>query len=416
MRRFSGVKVISKELNLIADICYIAVFVRRARSGEKLKHPLLLLTLLAFIAGPLSLATTAQAAASSNSSASKSQAKPAKAKNVAAKDKTKKSKKKSAANSKTNKNVKNSAAKAMRASYAQPVEPPLRAMRGLSAETLLGEELDLNSSAALVFDQATGSALYAKNIDVPTSIASITKLMTAMVVLDADLSLADEIQVNSEDVDRLKGTGSRIALGTRLTREELLHLALIASENRAASALSRAYPGGRSAFITAMNRKARAIGMQDSRFVDSTGLNSANRATAADLVKLVEAAYRYPLIREISATGSYDVTVPGTRVVKVKENGKVRKVYRAVQKHIAFNNTNSLTRNEEWDIGVSKTGYINEAGHCLVMQTRIADQPVIIVLLDSVGKWGRIGDAQRIRKWLEHDTPVAIHKPAGTST
>jgi serine-type D-Ala-D-Ala endopeptidase (penicillin-binding protein 7) len=387
----------------------------RARSGEKLKHLLLLLTLLAFIAGPLSLATGAQAASQSNSSSSKSQANSAKAKNVSAKDK-KKSKKKSAAKKKTSKSVKKSGAKATRVSLAPPVEPPLRAMRGVGAETLLGEELDLKSSAALVFDQATGAALYAKNIDVPTSIASITKLMTAMVTLDADLSLADEIQVNSEDLDRLKGTGSRIALGTRLTREEMLHLALIASENRAAAALSRAYPGGRPAFIKAMNRKAREIGMHDSRFVDSTGLDSGNRATAADLVKLVEAAYRYPLIREISATGSFDVTVPGTRVVKVKENGKVRKVYRSVQKHLAFTNTNSLTRNHEWDIGVSKTGYINEAGHCLVMQTRIADQPVIIVLLDSVGKWGRIGDAQRIRKWLEHDTPVAIHKPARTST
>jgi len=380
-----------------------------------LKNLLLLLTLLAFIAAPLSLATGAQAASQSNSSSSKSQASSAKAKNVAAKNK-KKSKKKSAAKKKTSKSVKKSGAKATRVSLAPPVEPALRAMRGLGAETLLGEELALNSSAALVFDQATGAALYAKNIDVPTSIASITKLMTAMVTLDAGLSMSEEIQVDKDDVDRLKGTGSRIALGTRLTREELLHLALIASENRAAAALSRAYPGGRGAFITAMNRKAREIGMRDSRFVDSTGLNSGNSSTAADLAKLVDAAYRYPLIREISTTGSYDVTVPGTRVVKVKENGKVRKVYRSVQKHLAFTNTNSLTRNQEWEIGVSKTGYINEAGHCLVMQTRIADQPVIIVLLDSVGKWGRIGDAQRIRKWLEQETSVAIHKTPRTST
>jgi serine-type D-Ala-D-Ala endopeptidase (penicillin-binding protein 7) len=379
-----------------------------------LKHLLILLTLLAFIAGPLSLATGAQAASQSNSSSSKSQASSAKSKNVSAKNK--KTKKKSAAKKKTSKSVKKSGAKATRVSLAPPVEPALRAMRGVGAETLLGEELALNSSAALVFDQATGAALYAKNIDVPTSIASITKLMTAMVTLDADLSMDEEIQVSKDDVDRLKGTGSRIALGTRLTREELLHLALIASENRAAAALSRAYPGGRSAFITAMNRKAREIGMHDSRFVDSTGLDSGNRATAVDLAKLVDAAYRYPLIREISTTGSYDVTVPGTRMVRVKENGKVRKVYRSVQKHLAFTNTNSLTRNQEWEIGVSKTGYINEAGHCLVMQTRIADQPVIIVLLDSVGKWGRIGDAQRIRKWLEQDTSVAIHKSAGTST
>ena len=294
--------------------------------------------------------------------------------------------------------------------YVQAPPPPLRAMRAISADTLQGDELELHASAALVVDQKSGEALYAKNIDVPTAIASITKLMTAMVTIDAGLGLHEEIVVNDEDIDRLKGTGSRLALGTRLTREELLHLALIASENRAASALSRAYPGGRPAFVLAMNRKAREIGMKESHFVDSTGLNSANRATASDLVKMVDAAYRYPLIREISSSGSYDISVPGTRVMKVRENGKVRKVYRAVQRHIAFNNTNSLTRNVDWDIGVSKTGYINEAGHCLVMQTRIAEQRVIIVLLDSIGKWGRIGDAQRIRKWLEHDSHVAIHQ------
>jgi D-alanyl-D-alanine endopeptidase (penicillin-binding protein 7) len=131
---------------------------------------------------------------------------------------------------------------------------------------------------------------------------------------------------------------------------------------------------------------------------------------------MVDAAYRYPLIREISSTGSYDVSLPGTRIVRVRENGKMRRVSRAVQRHIAFNNTNSLTRSQDWDIGVSKTGYINEAGHCLVMQTRIANQPVIIVLLDSIGKWGRIGDAQRIRKWLEHDSQVASHLYARTAT
>jgi D-alanyl-D-alanine endopeptidase (penicillin-binding protein 7) len=224
-----------------------------------------------------------------------------------------------------------------------------------------------------------------------------------MVTLDANLNLDEEIVVNGEDVDRLKGTGSRLALGTTLTRVELLHLALIASENRAAAALSRAYPGGRPAFIAAMNRKARELGMSETHFIDSTGLNSSNRSTASDLVKMVDAACRYSLIREITSTGSYDVSVPGTRVVKVKENGKVRKVQLPVQRHIAFNNTNSLTRDQDWEIGVSKTGFINEAGHCLVMQTKIAEHKVIIVLLDSVGKWGRIGDAQRIRKWLERD-------------
>ncbi len=297
---------------------------------------------------------------------------------------------------------------------AKPVMTPLRSVS--YDKSWQDGDLDLRSSAALVVDQKTGEALYAKNVDIPTSIASITKLMTAMVTLDAELDLNEEIVIGNAEVDRLKGTGSRLALGTTLTREELLHLALIASENRAAAALSRAYPGGRDAFVAAMNRKAQQLGMKDSHFVDGTGLNSSNRATAADLVKMVDAAYRYPLIRQITSTGSYDVSVPGTRMVRVRENGKVRKVSRAVQRHIAFNNTNSLTRNQDWEIGVSKTGYINEAGHCLVMQTRIAEQKVIIVLLDSLGKWSRIGDAQRIRQWLEHDSRMASHLRARAET
>ncbi len=381
-----------------------------------MKKLLLFLTLLAFLAGPMAPVPEAQAASHSKNHSAKSKASKSKAK-LKAKSKAKKAALKSSKKGiKAGKRIKLSKRARMQRHYVQAPPPPLRAMRGVSAETLQGDELDLRASAALVFDQKSGTALYAKNIDVPTSIASITKLMTAMVTLDAGLALDEEIVVNNEDVDRLKGTGSRLAMGARLTRAELLHLALIASENRAAAALSRAYPGGRPAFIAAMNRKAREIGMHDSHFIDGTGLNSGNRATAADLVKMVDAAYRYPLIREISSTGSYDVSLPGTRIVRVRENGKMRRVSRAVQRHIAFNNTNSLTRSQDWDIGVSKTGYINEAGHCLVMQTRIANQPVIIVLLDSIGKWGRIGDAQRIRKWLEHDSQVASHLYARTAT
>ncbi len=253
-----------------------------------------------------------------------------------------------------------------------------------------------------MLDQKTGETLYSKNVNVETPIASITKLMTAMVTLDAGLDMDEEIAITQAEVDRLKGTSSRLALGARLTRGELMHLALIASENRAAAALSRAYPGGRDDFITAMNRKAQELGMKDTHFVDGTGLNSANRSTAADLAKMVDAAYRYPVIRRISTSGSFDVAMPGKKVVRVRENGKVRKVARDVTRHVAFNNTNALTRQEDWEIGVSKTGYINEAGHCLVMQAKIAEQKVIIVLLDSWGKWSRIGDATRIRKWLEH--------------
>ncbi|TCJ17243.1 peptidase S11 [Parasulfuritortus cantonensis] len=261
--------------------------------------------------------------------------------------------------------------------------------------------LNLRSAAVMVVDQKTGEALYAKNPDVATPIASITKLMTSMVVLDAGLPMTEEIVIGNEDVDRLKGSSSRLALGTTLSREELLHLALIASENRAASALSRSYPGGRPAFVQAMNAKAAALGMSHTWFVDGTGLDSSNRSTAADLVKLVDAASSYPLLRQITSTGQYGVTMPGRQVVRVKDHGRVRRVSREVMRQVAFNNTNALTRSPSWNIGLSKTGYINEAGHCLVMQANIADRPVIMVLLDSWGKLSRIGDAARVRKWLE---------------
>jgi serine-type D-Ala-D-Ala endopeptidase (penicillin-binding protein 7) len=352
-----------------------------------MKKILLLFSMLAFLASPLVAVPDVEAAQQGKAKA--------------------KSKKSIKVKAKSKKYVR----AAKRGKYvAKPVMTPLRAVS--YDKSWHDEELDLRSAAALVVDQKTGEALYAKNVDVPTSIASITKLMTAMVTLDAELDLNEEVVIGSEDVDHLKGTGSRLALGTRLTREELLHLALIASENRAAAALSRAYPGGRDAFIAAMNRKAREVGMKDSHFVDGTGLNSNNRSTAADLVKMVDAAYRYPLIRQITSTGSYDVSVPGTRVVRVRENGRTHKVARSVQRHMAFNNTNSLTRDQDWEIGVSKTGFINEAGRCLVMQTKIAERKVIIVLLDSWGKWSRIGDAQRIRQWLEKDSRVASRHPS----
>jgi D-alanyl-D-alanine endopeptidase (penicillin-binding protein 7) len=268
-------------------------------------------------------------------------------------------------------------------------------------DALVNGELHLRSSSVLVVNQQTGEALYAKNPEMATPIASITKLMTALVTLDANLALEEPISISQEDVDRLKYTSSRLPLGATLSRAELLNLALIASENRAAAALSRAYPGGRPAFVMAMNRKAQALGMHSTYYVDGTGLSSENRSTAADLAKLVDAAYQYPLIREISSTGSYDVEVPGTRIVRVKQKGRVTRVAKPIERRLAYVNTNALTRNHNWDIGISKTGYINEAGHCLVMQSKIAGEKVIIVLLDSFGKWSRIGDANRIRKWLE---------------
>jgi D-alanyl-D-alanine endopeptidase (penicillin-binding protein 7) len=351
--------------------------------GDKMKNSMLLFSMLAFLASPMVSLPEAQAAQTGKSKAHK-------------------------AKHKHHHIAKKSARAGRHCVVAQKqVMTPLRAVPREQARN--DSHLNLRSAAALVVDQKTGETLYSKNIDVPTSIASITKLMTAMVTLDAKLELGEELVIGNEDVDHIKGTGSRLMLGTRLTREELMHLALIASENRAAAALSRAYPGGREAFVTAMNRKARAIGMNDSHFVDGTGLNSSNRSTAADLVKMVEAAYTYPLIREITSTGSYDVSVPRTRVVRVREHDRTHKVARVVQSQMAFNNTNSLTRNQDWEIGVSKTGFINEAGHCLVMQTSIDEQKVIIVLLDSWGKYSRIGDAQRIRQWLQQDNHAAGH-------
>ena len=243
--------------------------------------------------------------------------------------------------------------------------------------------LQLASSKALIVNQETGETVYAKNTEVATPIASVTKLMTAMVMLDARLPMDETLTIAEGDVDTLKGTSSRLRLGTQLTRAELLHLALMASENRAASALGRNYPGGLPAFVAAMNIKAIQLGMNNTHFVDPTGLNSENVSTAEDLVKMVRAAYQYPEIRQVTTSTNMQVPVHGLR------------------NPANFVNTNILVRNSDWVIGLSKTGYINEAGRCLVMQAEIAGQPMIIVLLDSWGKYSRIGDAQRIRKWIE---------------
>ncbi|MDD2874898.1 MAG: D-alanyl-D-alanine endopeptidase [Azoarcus sp.] len=239
----------------------------------------------------------------------------------------------------------------------------------------------LKSSAFYVANQATGEVLLEKNGGAVLPIASITKLMTAMVVLEASPSLTEELSIDEEDIDQLKGTGSRLSLGTRMTREELLRLALMSSENRAASTLARHYPGGLPAFVNAMNIKARLLSMSDTRFHDSTGLNPANVSSPRDLARLVAAASRYPLIREFSTTAERYVEVRG--------------------RQLRFGNTNSLVKNPDWEISVSKTGYITEAGRCLVMQAWINRQPVVIVLMDSVGRYTRTADAQRVRKWLD---------------
>lgn len=239
----------------------------------------------------------------------------------------------------------------------------------------------LQSSAVVVQDQASGALLFEKNANAVVPIASITKLMTAMVALDARLGLSEMLTIDEDDVDTLKGTHSRLRVGTRLTREEMLRLALMSSENRAASALARHYPGGRTAFIAAMNAKTRELGLTDTHFKDSTGLTAANVSSARDLVKLVDAAHQYPLIREFSTTPEYHVTIAGRPQV--------------------FRNTNALVKSSTWDIGLSKTGFISEAGKCLVMQAWLNNKPVIIVLLDSWGKLTRIADANRIKRWIE---------------
>lgn len=246
---------------------------------------------------------------------------------------------------------------------------------------------DVRSAAALVLDQTRNRVLYAKNVDTVAPIASITKLMTAIVVLESGAPLDAVIVVSEADLDGIKHTRSRLKIGTALTRSELLRLALMASENRAAAALTRAHPGGAAASVAAMNQKAAELGMRHTRFVDGTGLSSDNVSTAQDLSQLVLAAYSHALIREFTTSPAYAVTL---------ENGRL----------LQYNNSNRLVKNDHWDIGLSKTGYISEAGRCLVMQSRIASRQVVIVLLDSWGKNTRLGDANRIKKWMESRFPI----------
>jgi D-alanyl-D-alanine endopeptidase (penicillin-binding protein 7) len=251
----------------------------------------------------------------------------------------------------------------------------------------------LKSSGVLVLDPATGHTLYSKNADQATPIASITKLMTAMVVVDAKLPLDEAVQITNEDIDLIKNTRSRLPINSHFRRDDLLRLALMASDNRAASALGRNYPGGISAFVDAMNAKAKSLEMNATHFVDSSGLAPGNVSNPADLGKLVAAAAKYELIREYTTTGAVDVTLPDSK------------------RKLSFVNTNSLVRASDWQIGLSKTGYISESGKCLVMQAIIANQPIVIVLLDSWGKLTRIGDANRIRKWLEKNPSKLVATP-----
>lgn len=243
----------------------------------------------------------------------------------------------------------------------------------------------LRSSAALILDPSSAKVLFAKNPHALLPIASITKLMTATVVIESKQNLAEMLTVTRDDVDRLKYSSSRLQIGTRLSRADMLHIALMSSENRAASALARNHPGGRPAFVTAMNAKARALGMSRTRFVDPTGLSSGNVSTPAELAKLVVAAARLPLIRSYSTTRRYAI-MQGS-------------------KSTTYRNSNRLIANRSWKIGLQKTGYISEAGRCLVMQATVSGRPVVMVLLDSQGKFSRAADATRVRAWLEARKP-----------
>jgi D-alanyl-D-alanine endopeptidase (penicillin-binding protein 7) len=254
------------------------------------------------------------------------------------------------------------------------------------------KKIALRSSSALVQDAENGEIVIGKNADAVVPIASITKLMTAMVVLDRGLDLDEKIVLSREDAVAMKGARSRLRTGLALTRGDLLLLALMSSENRAAAALGHSYPGGLEAFVDAMNAKAAVLDMTESRFVEPTGLSPANVSTANDLAKMVRAAYDYPLIREFSTKDRATVQVSTAAGRPIRP--------------LNYGNTNGLVRSSYWEIGLSKTGYISEAGRCLVMQVRLAEKDLIVVLLDSWGKQSRIGDANRIRKWLESGAGV----------
>ncbi|MGY0193602.1 D-alanyl-D-alanine endopeptidase [Leptothrix sp. BB-4] len=254
------------------------------------------------------------------------------------------------------------------------------------------DPLALKSNVAFVVDQDTSEVLFSKNPQAILPIASLTKLMTAMVVVESGASLDDELEITTADIDTEKGSSSRLAVGTRLTRGEMLHLALMSSENRAANALGRHHPGGLAEFVRAMNVRAASLGMVDTRYVEPTGLSSQNRSSAPDLARLVGAAYEYPLLRQFSTTPEAEVGI-GRRTVQ-------------------FNNTNRLVRNPNWEIGLQKTGYIAEAGRCLVMQAQMAGRKLIMVFLDSAGKYSRLGDAERVRQWIERGNELSAKAQA----
>lgn len=277
----------------------------------------------------------------------------------------------------------------VRMATSAPKAPSFGQLAGLHGAY---DPLDLRSSAAFVVDQDTNEVLLQKNENAVLPIASITKLMTGLLISEAKLPMDQMVTITQADVDTEKGSSSRLRVGTELSRGELLHLALMSSENRAAHALGRSYPGGLTQFVALMNIRAKSLGMQDTNYAEPTGLSSKNQSSARDLATLVSFAHGDPLLRELSTSTGYQVEV-GRRTLQ-------------------YNNTNRLVKNPAWDIGLQKTGYISEAGQCLVMQAKVAGRKLIMVFLDSAGKLSRIADAERVRRWVEA-TPV--HSLAPTS-
>lgn len=270
-----------------------------------------------------------------------------------------------------------------------PPKPSFGQMAGLHDTQ---DELDLKSSVALVIDADKGEVLLRKNDSAVLPIASITKLMTGLIISEAKLPMDESITITQDDVDTEKGSSSRLRVGTSLTRGELMHLALMSSENRAAHALGRTYPGGMNAFVEAMNQRAKMLGMNDTKYVEPTGLSSRNQSSAQDLARLVATASNDKMISELSVSPGHQVEV-GNRTLQ-------------------FNNTNRLVKNPSWDIGLQKTGYISEAGQCLVMQAKVAGRKLIMVFLDSAGKLSRLGDAERVRRWVETHSPTGVPVPS----
>lgn len=274
----------------------------------------------------------------------------------------------------------------MKLPHAAPVRAIRRTPRVLSASARAGlkrtdDSLDLRSNAVLVLDSSSSDVLFAKNSNAVLPIASITKLMTALVVVESQQDMEEVLEVTVDDIDRLKNTSSRLRIGSQLTRANMLHIALMSSENRAASALGRRYPGGTKAFVAAMNAKAKVLGMGDTHYVEPTGLSSLNVSSARDLAKLVMAAQRHSIIREYSTNREFLVDPGGPA--------------------LQYRNSNRLIANSSWDIDLQKTGYISEAGRCLVMQAAIGGRSIVMVFLDAKGKFARASDAGRVRKWLE---------------